>query len=155
MDARAGVRSVSKDPLFPGILLDQDLSPGSILRGLRLEPLPGLWPRRLDRFGEWPPARGGQGKGEEVVKGKKWFENLEEPTGPSCLQDKGRAGLRWLNGLPVLELLAEWVSLCGWACGVAEKLSLEWNYRTKSGDGGVTSQAERTSALTLASLISP
>lgn len=58
-------------PPGPGIESCRNLSLGSILQGLHLEPLPGLWPRRADRFGEWPPARGGRVTGEEVMKGEK------------------------------------------------------------------------------------
>lgn len=79
MGARAG-GTLGKDPWSPGVGSDRDLPSRSILRGLRLEPLLGLWLRRADRFGEWPPARGGRGKGEEVVNGKKWSSraNLKE-----------------------------------------------------------------------------
>lgn len=52
-----------KDPWSPGVGSCGDLFPASILQSLHLEPLPGLWPRRVDRFGEWPRARGGRVKG--------------------------------------------------------------------------------------------
>ena len=132
MGARAG-GTLGKDPWSPGVGSDRDLPSRSILRGLRLEPLLGLWLRRADRFGEWPPARGGRGKGEEVVNGKKWSSraNLKElgristtkfPAGQSRAQlGEGAVGVR----------TACCVSLCGLACRVLEKLSLGWNCRNQ------------------------
>lgn len=70
---QGGVRAgrTSSSPVSGNV----ETSLGSILRRLCLEPLPGLWPRSVDRFGEWPPAGGG--------RGRRWY--------------KGRNGLRVLT----------------------------------------------------------
>lgn len=60
MGARAGC--AREGPPVPPVSGDVETPLGSILRRLCLEPLPGLWPRSVDRFGERPPAGGGRGR---------------------------------------------------------------------------------------------
>lgn len=99
LGARAGVcAGRNPSPQAPEVGSHRDLYSRSILSRLYLGPLPGLWLRSVDRFGEWPAARGGRGKREEVVKETKRSSrasrNCEERSRPSCPKAKkqGYAG---------------------------------------------------------------
>lgn len=98
MGARAGC--AREGPPVPQCrVMSRPLS-RSILRRLCLEPRPGLWPRSVDRFVEWPPAGGGSAKGEGVVQGQKWSPSAD-------LEDLGRLNAKEPEGKSRAQL-GEW-----------------------------------------------
>lgn len=62
-----------KDPGSPSVISRGNLSPGSMLRSFRLQPLFWALARKGVQVWRLASSQGRERKAEEVMKGKKWF----------------------------------------------------------------------------------